>query len=223
MAYLGGISGLIIAKKWGGIKSLIGSAVTVFSIGLLCQGFGQSVYTYYLFHSNIAAPYPSLGDLGYFGTIPFYIYGAFLLSKVSGAKISLRSYGHKIQALIIPTIMLLVSYFLFLQDYTFDFSAPLKTFLDFGYPLGQAIYVSLAILAFTLSRKFLGGIMRKPILFLIAALVLQYLCDYIFLYQFNAGNWYVGGINDYMYLFSYFLMTISLIKMSVTFDNIKES
>jgi len=223
MAYLGGVSGLLIARKWGGSKSVLGRSVLAFSIGLLCQGFGQSVYTYYLFHFHIAAPYPSLGDLGYFGTIPFYIYGSILLAKVSGVKVSLKLYRSKIQALIIPVLMLLTGYFLFLRHYTFDFTAPIKTFLDFGYPLGQAVYVSIAILAFMLSRKILGGIMRKPILFLIYALILQFLSDYIFLYQFNAGNWYVGGINDFMYLSSYFLMTISLIQLGVTFDNIKKS
>ncbi len=223
MAYLGGISGLLISHKWGGLKSLLGRSVMAFSIGLLCQGFGQTVYTYYLFTQHIAAPYPSLGDLGYFGTIPFYVYGAVLLAKVSGVKISLKSYTYKLQALFIPILMLLISYVLFLREYVFDFSAPVKTFLDFGYPMGQAIYVSIAILTFVLSRNILGGIMRRPILFFLFALVLQYLCDYIFLYQFNAGNWYVGGINDFMYLTSYFLMTLALIYLGQTFNKIKDS
>jgi hypothetical protein len=223
MAYLGGVSGLFIARKWGGRRSILGRSILAFSLGLLCQGFGQSVYTFYLFSLNIAAPYPSLGDLGYFGTIPFYIYGAVLLSRVIGVKISLKLYSQKLQALLIPIIMLLLSYFLFLREYIFDFSAPIKTFLDFGYPTGQAIYVSLAILALTLSRKVLGGIMRLPIFFLLSALILQYLSDYIFLYQFNAGNWYVGGINDFMYLISYFLMTASLIQLGVAFEKIKNS
>lgn len=223
MAYLGGISGIFISKKWGGTKSFLGKSILAFSIGLLCQGFGQSVYTYYLFYWHIAAPYPSLGDLGYFGTIPFYIYGVVLLSHVIGTKVSLKSYKGKMLALIIPIGMLSIGYILFLRNYIFDFSAPVKIFLDFGYPFGQAIYVSIAILAFMFSRKVLGGIMRMPILFIIAALILQFLSDYIFLYQFNAGNWYVGGINDFMYLFSYFLMTISLIQLGIAFEKIKNS
>jgi len=223
LAYFGGITGLWIAHKWGGVKSLFGRAIMAFSLGLLCQGFGQTVYTYYLFKLKIEAPYPSLGDLGYFGTIPFYIYGAILLAKISGVKLTLKSYFSKIQAFIIPVVMLLISYFLFLRGYTFDSSAPVKTFLDFGYPLGQAIYVSIAILAFALSRKVLGGIMRQPIFFVLMALVIQYLADYIFLYQFNAEQWYVGGVNDFMYLFSYFLMTMSLIYIGVAFDKVRNS
>ncbi len=223
MAYIGGISGIFIARKWGGIKSFLGKSIFALSIGLLCQGFGQSVYTYYLFSQHIAAPYPSLGDLGYFGTIPFYIYGVILLSHISGIKLSLKSYRNKLLALIIPVAMLSICYFLFLQNYSFDFSTPLKTFLDFGYPLGQAIYVSIAILVFMFSKNVLSGIMRVPILFLITALILQFFSDYIFLFQFNAGNWYVGGINDFMYLLSYFLMAISLIQLGTVFDHIKNS
>ncbi len=82
--------------------------------------------------------------------------------------------------------------------------------LDFGYPLGQAIYVSLAILVAFLSRSTLGGVMRMPTLCLLYALVFQYFCDFTFLYQVQHGTWYVGGINDYMYFASYFFMTISL-------------
>ena len=223
MAYWGGFNGLLIAKKWGGVRSLVGRSILAFSLGLLCQGLGQSVYTFYLFHLHIEAPYPSLGDFGYFGTIPFYIYGVILLARISGVKISLKSYGKKIQALLIPLAMILISYFLFLRHYTFNFSVPVKTFLDFGYPLGQSIYVSLAILVFVFSKKILGGIMRLPILLLLIALVFQYLSDYIFLYQFNNEQWYVGGINDFMYLLSYFLMTTSLIYIGHVFSKIQET
>ena len=223
MAYWGGINGLLIARKWGGFKSILGRALLAFSIGLLCQGFGQSVYTFYLFYLGIEAPYPSLGDLGYFGTIPFYIYGVVLLARVIGVRVSVQSYVKKMQAVLIPVVMLVVSYVLFLRYYEFDFSTPIKTFLDFGYPLGQAIYVSLAILALLLSRNVLGGMMRYPILILLIALVAQYLADYIFLYEFNKEEWYVGGLNDYMYLFSYFLMAVGIANVGVAFKRITQT
>lgn len=221
MAYLGGISGLLIAKKWGGRKSILGKSILAFSIGLLCQGFGQSVYTFYLFDLHIAAPYPSLGDIGYFGTIPFYIYGVILLAKVNNISVSLKSYIKKIQALLLPLAMLLISYFFFLKGYEFDWSNKLKIFLDFGYPFGQTIYVSIALLIFIFSRKILGGILRFPILFLLIALIAQYVSDFIFLYQNNAGSWYVAGVNDYLYLISYFLMTIAIVYIGNMFQQIR--
>ena len=99
----------------------------------------------------------------------------------------------------------------------------MKVFLDFGYPLGQAFYVSLAILTLILSRKVLGGIMKKPVILFLVALLMQYISDFSFLYEANRGTWIVGGFNDYIYLISYFLMTISLIYIASVFKQIKES
>ncbi len=221
LALLGAIYGFIIAKSWGGLKSTFGKALIFFSLGLLFQVFGQSVYSYYNLVARIEAPYPSIGDIGYFGSVIMYICGAFLLTKLAGSRISLRSLGNKFLALLIPLGILIASYLFFLRQYEFDFSYPLKVFLDFGYPLGQAFYVSLAILALILSRKVLGGIMRKPIIFFIAALLVQYFSDFNFLYQANQGAWYVGGIGDFLYSLSYLLMALSIIYTKEIFDHIR--
>lgn len=117
--------------------------------------------------------------------------------------------------------MLGVSYLFFLQGYEFDWSNKLKIFLDFGYPFGQAIYVSIAMLAFFFSRNFLGGVMKRPLWILMFALIFQYCADFMFLYQSNTDTWYVGGINDYLYFVSYFLMTLALIYIGSTFYKIK--
>ncbi len=216
MALLGGIWGIRISEKWGGIKSIMGRATLMFSLGLFAQAFGQLVYAYYSFYKHISVPYPSLGDVGYFGSIPLYIYGVILLGQASGVKLGLRSFKNKIQAVIIPIAMLILSYTLFLQEYEFDWSNPVKIFLDFGYPLTQAIYVSLAMLTYLLSKNVLGGIMKNKIFFILIALGVQFLSDYTFLYQSIRGIWSVGGFNDYMYLISYFVMTLALLQLRLT-------
>ena len=223
IAWYGAIMGLVIARRWGDYKSMVGQAVLAFSLGLLCQSFGQTAYSFYVYFWKIPIPYPSLGDFGFFGSIPFYMYGAYMLSKISGVKISLKLYGSKIQAIIVPAVLLGLSYFLFLKDYVFDWTQPVKTLLDFGYPLGQAVYVSIAILAFILSRKILGGIMRLPMLFFIAALIAQYLSDFVFLIQAQEGSFYPGGINDLMYAASYALMAIALCFIGDIHTKIKET
>lgn len=214
VALVGSIYGFIISRKWGGIKSVIGRAIIMFSLGLFAQEFGQLVYSYYNY-LNQTIPYPSLGDLGFFGSIPCYIYGVWLLAKASGVKVSLRSFGNKLQAFIIPIIMLCISYFIFMQGYKPDWTQPLKIFLDFGYPFGEAIYISFAFLAFLLSRKTLGGVMKYRVLIILLALLIQYLCDFTFLYQDNNNTFYPGGINDYMYLISYFAMSVGLLNLDV--------
>ncbi|MDQ3076305.1 MAG: hypothetical protein M3Q34_04230 [bacterium] len=224
MALYGAIVGVIISKKWGGYKSLLGKTTLVLSIGLFLQSFGQVYSSYYVYFNNVESPpYPGIGDIGFFGSVIFYIYGVILLSKLSGFSFSMKKVHNKISAFLISVIMLLASYFLFLKGYEFDWSNSLTIFLDFGYPLGQAFYVSIAILSLLVNRNVLGGILKKPIIFLICALIFQSLSDFIFLNQFINGTWYVGGINDFMYLISYFIMTISLVQIGKAFDKINNS
>jgi hypothetical protein len=90
-------------------------------------------------------------------------------------------------------------------------------FLDFGYPLGQAIYVSLALLTYLLSTKTLGGIMKNKVLLILFALAVQYAADYNFLYQAYAETWSVSGYGDVIYLFAYFLMAVGLLQLKATF------
>jgi hypothetical protein len=221
LALCGACWGISISQKWGGVKSILGKAIIMFSLGLLGQVFGQVVYAYYAFYQHIAVPYPSLGDIGYFGSIPLYIYGVLLLAQASGVKIRLKSFRNQIQAVIIPILMLCIGYFLFLKGYKFDFGNPIKIFLDFGYPFGQAIYISLALLTYLLSKGILGGIMKSKILFILFALFIQFLSDYTFLYQSSNGTWVAGGINDYMYLFAYLLMTLGILQFETVLSKLR--
>jgi len=223
MALWGVVWGLVIAQKWGGFKSVMGRAILFFSFGLLAQEFGQLAYSYYYYVRQIEVPYPSWGDLGYFGSIPLYIYAITLLAKASGLEISLQSFKPRLQAIIIPLCILIASYFIFLPSYVFDWSKPLNIILDFGYPLGEATYISLALVTYLLSRKILGGIMKNKIFFILFALFLQYLADFTFLYQANNQSWTAGGINDYMYLTAYFIMTLGLLQLNIVLVKLKQT
>jgi hypothetical protein len=224
LALYGGIIGTFISYKWGGHRSLLGRVILAFSIGLFLQCFGQTYSSYYVFHYHVESPsYPGIGDFGFFGSVIAYIYGALALSKVSGIGVSLKKIQNKAWALLIPVIILVASYLFFLKGYEFDFSQKIKIMLDFGYPFGQAFYVSIAILALIMSKNVLGGVMKRPMLLLIFALLFQYFSDFFFLYQANAGTWYVGNINDYLYCASYFIMTISLIQIGKAFYKIQNS
>lgn len=223
MCYWGGIIGLLISSRWGGFKSLVGKAIIAFSAGLLFQGFGQSVYTYYLFYAHIQAPYPSLGDVGFFGTIIFYFIGVYFLTKLSAVRSILRFVRSKVLFILIPIAILVAQYFLILKNYNFDFSNKIKIFLDFGYPFGDALIISVAILAFLLSKNFLGGLMKKPTLYIIFALFIQYVADIYFFYQADLGTFYAGGITDFLYFFSYTFMTLTLISMGSVYNHIQET
>jgi hypothetical protein len=221
IALWGGIWGLFISRAWGGYKSLMGKAIIMFSLGLFAQEFGQCAYTFYIFILHVDVPYPSIGDIGFFGTIPFYVYGAYLLAKVSGVKISLKSFRSKLQALAIPVVMVGVAYALFLRNYSIDLSHPLETFLNFGYPFGQAIYISIGILTYSLTRDMLGGIMKRRVLFLILAFGAQFLADYAFI--FFSDKYFPGSILDYLYAGSYFLMALGLFQLQDVANKLKAS
>lgn len=225
LSLLGGVVGWIFAKKWGGFKSILGKSLMMFSWGLLAQFLGQLLYNYYIYYLGIEEPYPSIGDLSYFASVIFYIIGVYYLAKVSGMKLALKTIKGKMLAFGVPIIVLLLSYILLLRGYDFSEASPVLLFFDFGWPIGQAIYVSIAILALFISKNILGGMMRKPIMILILALISQYLADFAFSYQFsvNPDSTYVGDFLDYLYFVSYFFMTVSLFSIGNMFYKVQES
>lgn len=223
MALLGGLWGLKIAFDWGGEKSVVGRLLIAFGFGLLLQTFGQSVFSVYNLFLQYEIPYPSLADVGFFGSIAFYIYGAVMLASASGVRFSLKTLRSRPCVVAIPVIMILVPYFLFLQGYDFKNAGIIQSVLDFGYPIGQAIYVSAALLTYLLTLKTLGGVMKHRVLFILLALVVQYLADFNFLYQASAGNWGVSGYGDLIYLVAYFFMTLGIIQMQTKFVMASES
>lgn len=221
LALFGGLAGISAARKWGGFKSLIGKSIYFLCFGLLAQALGQIIYSVYFYVFKQDVPYPSLGDIAYFGSVIIYIYAAILFTDATGIKNTIRQNKYKLVAVLVPFVLLSASYWVFLYHHQYDWSHPLTAFLDFGYPMGQAIYISLAVIAYLLSRKTLGGLMRPAILLTIFALLVQYLADFSFLYRQSRGTWVAGGYSDYTYLVAYFLMTISLLKFKNIYHNIQ--
>lgn len=222
VALFGGLWGVRIANRWGGLKSYMGRSILMFSLGLLAQEFGQIAYFFYIYVLKVDVPYPSIGDIGYVSTIVFYILGIYYLARVAGTPLSLKNFRRKIELVVVPLFILGFAYMLFLKGYQFDFTKPLTIVLDFGYPLGDAVYVSLTIMTFFLCKSVLGGIMRNKILFILFALVLQFLSDYTFLYQAHRDIWYPGGINDYLYLLSYAAMAFGILQLNTVLVKLKE-
>lgn len=211
IALIGGVNGLLVSRKWGGYKSLMGRGIIFLSFGLLSYWFGQVVWSYYNLVLKVEVPYPSIADIGYFSAILFYIVGMYEFAKVSGARLTLNKLKGKFIAFVIPVSMLAISYFLFLQNIIPDFSNPIKTFLDFGSPVGYAIVISMALTAYFLTKGVLGGKMKNRILLIIFALIVQNITDNTFLYQAGAGIYYNAGINDLMFATSFTIMSLGLI------------
>ncbi len=221
VALMGAIIGFMAARKWGGRKTVLGKALLLFSLSLFAQEAGQLIYTYYIYGAKTQIPYPSWGDVAYFGSVLLYISAAFYLAKTVGLKFSLRNGKYRAIAVLVPAILVSVSYAVLLYHHHYDTSKPLTVFLDAGYPIGEAIYISIGIAAYLLSRKMLGGIMKSAILLVIFALVVQYISDFTFVYQSNRGTWLAGRINDLSYLTAYFLMTTAMIRFIVVYKKLR--
>lgn len=215
IAFNGGFYSIYVSvKKWGGWSSVLGRGLIFLPLGLISQAFGLQVWTYYNVIAHVEVPYPSLADIGYFALIPAYTLGALMFAQASGGKFSLRSFKGKLFAFIIPALGLFLAYALFVKDIGFDPSNLLKTFLDFGYPLGEILPVSIALFTLTLSRNLLGGTMKSRVLYLVAAFVFQFLTEYAFLYTAGKQTYVNGGWNDIMYATSYMIMSLGLISFS---------
>ncbi len=221
MAIIGGVYGLTISHKWGGLKSLLGRAIIAFSFGLLLQVFGQVVYTYMSDILLIDIPYPSIGDIGYFGSVIAYIYGSILFAKVCGITFTLKSLTNKAEAFLFPVIIIFYTYFVFLSDYIFDFSNILRIILDFGYPFGQSFYLSITLLTFFLTRKILGGKMRTKVMLIFFSLLIQYLADFNFLFQNSRGTWSYAGYGDLLYFIAYLFMALSIFQLNSVHSELK--
>lgn len=215
VALVGGVYGLIAARSWGFFKSHFGKAVIFLALGLLFQEFGQLAFSYAFSIKHVELPYPSIADAGYFGSIFMYILGAFYLMRGLGIGNLLKKSPAKLAfGISVPLVVLGVCYSLFLRGYDATGMGSLTVFLDFGYPLGQAFYVSLALVTLLSLGKMLGGVMKAPVLLLLLAFVLQYAADFNFLYQSHQGTWTLLGYGDYLYLLSYFAMGASLVSLN---------
>ena len=220
--FIGGIVGLIASNWWGGLKSFFGRALFFFSMGLLLQVFGQLAYSYYIMVLGVDIPYPSVGDIGFFGSIPAYILGAINLAKASGSDYVLKtSLAQRLFALFLPLAMLLLSAYLFLAGVNLSEGVHPSVLLDLGYPLGQSIYVAIIIIAFFSSRSVLGGVLKKHVRLLMFGLFAQYIADFVFLYRAQRDQYIAGGPSDMLYLCAYFLIGMGLSGFISAYSSIK--
>lgn len=221
VALIGSIVGFVAMKRWGGTKTVLGKALLFFSLGLFAQEAGQLVSSYYTQIAKVALPYPSLGDVAYFGSVLLYCCAAIFLSKVAGVGFSLKKSVYKVIAVVVPLVMLIFSYSLLLHNHQYDTTKPLTVFLDAGYPIVQASYVSIAIVAYLLSRKIMGGIMRAGFVLVVLALFVQYVSDFTFIYQSHRSTYVPGKFDDLFYLIAYFTMTTAMIKFLVIHNRLR--
>jgi hypothetical protein len=211
IALFGGIFGLLVARSWGYLKSLVGISITLLSLGLLCQFLGQLSYSILFYAYGIENAYPAFGEVFFVLSVPLYIFGSYYIAKAAGFDSSLERVRNRVVASATPVLVLIFSYVFFLRTYDFSSNPLLNTIIEIYYPLGQSFFLSVSLVAFFTTREFLGGIMRKPVLMILLALVFQYLADSMFIYETNHEIWQAGSFSALIFVLSYSLMAFALV------------
>ena len=213
MAVWGVWFGFKALQRWGGTKERIGKSILLFVLGLLFQIFGQIIFGIYINFFGIEVPYPSFADIAYFGSVILYILAAIQLGKGFGISYDFKKIQGKAWLITIFISLSILGVLALGGDYAIDQQHLGQTILDFAYPLGEALFVTLVIL---LLRTHAGNqnILRIKIgLPILYALVAQYAADSVFAYQASQGLWRDGVASELIYLSAYFLMTSALIRL----------
>jgi hypothetical protein len=132
---------------------------------------------------------------------------------------------------VVPASVLIVTYKTFFSGYERCFedpdtlhkvcSTPLTAFLDFAYPIGGAIYVSVAAVVLVLSFKVLGGIMKSKITILLLGLLIQYSAEVNYLYLTYHDKLVLGKLNDLLYMTAYFVIAVSIINIGAVIEKLR--
>lgn len=209
---LGGLLAIPLAKQWGLLKSAVGKAILFLALGLCSWGVGTLIFAYYNLVLQVEVPYPSLADAAYVISWPLWGIGIVSLSRATGAHFGLRKKGGKAILLVVPLIVIALSYYFLatvarggaLTDLAEE---GLKVFFDLAYPIGDVVILTLATVIYGLSYKYFGGKYRYAIYLILAAFVLNYLADFSFSYTTTVETFYVAGWVDLIFLATMFALS----------------
>jgi len=203
------VFGFMNMKKWGGLGSYVGKSCFYLSLGLLTWGIGTLTFAYYNISLQIEVPYPSLADLFYIVSWPLWIMGMINLSRATGVRFQLKTILGRITLFLIPAITSVISYYLLVvvaRDGVLIYESEnlLKTFFDLAYPVGDLAILTMALLVYGLSYKFLGGFFKGSILFILIGFILNYSADFSFVYTVTKETFFVANWVDLVYTFAFF-------------------
>jgi hypothetical protein len=214
ISFIGGIFGIIISKGWGRFKSAIGKGVFYVGAGLVSWGIGGYIWSFYNFVLHQSVPYPSLSDLGFVGAVPLWMMGVWYMSKATGVKYGLKNNFGKFSLIVFPIISLLVSYYLLVTvaraGTITQGGGFLKVIFDFAYPLSDVVILTIALLVYGLSFKYLGGRFKWPVIITLIGFLVEYFADFSFSYTTTINTYFNGSYPDMLFTTSLFLMSFGI-------------
>ncbi|HSW96758.1 MAG TPA: hypothetical protein VLF89_02955 [Candidatus Saccharimonadales bacterium] len=211
---LGGGLGLFRSKDWGFLKSVLGKALFFFSLGLITWGIGECIWSYYTIFLKVEIPYPSWSDAGFIISWPLWAIGVYHLSHATGAKYGLKRTPGQLFLFILPILIAIISYYLLVivarSGSITSGGGPLKIFFDLAYPIGDAIVLTIALLVYGLSFKYLGGRFKWPVIITLFGFIFNYAADFGFSYTTTVGTFYNGGLVDLLFTTAMFVLSFGI-------------
>ncbi|MDO8590797.1 MAG: hypothetical protein Q7R65_02350 [bacterium] len=218
--------GFANARQWGGFKSAMGKAVNLLSIGLLTWGIGTVIFGYYNIVLQIPVPYPSLADAFYIISWPLWAVGMIYLSRATGAQFQLSTLLGRSMLFLIPILTIIGSYYVLIivaRQGTLGLTEDLLTdFFDLAYPIGDIVILTIALLIFGLSFKYLGGFFKWACIIILAGFVLNYIGDFSFVYLTTQGTYFVADWVDLIYTVAFFCLSFGVTLMDPRSYNTNE-
>ncbi len=203
---MGGVAGLYYRKRLP-INAPLYNAIVCLSYGLIMWATAAFIWGYYNIFLHIDSPYPSIADIFYLAFTLFASMGVLNLLHGIKAPISPKN-------IIESTIIMIFTYItivIVIAQPTITSDTPiLTTFLNFIYPLSDAFIFSFALIAVNVTG---GDKISKPLMFLLAGLLLQVVADLLFSYRTINGTYWNGDMSDMVFCASGFILSASIISL----------
>ena len=226
IALVGGTLGIFCSSLWGGNSSRIGSGLTYLSLGLISQFIFQISYTFYYFVLGIENPYPSVGDL-------FYVLGNlfFLLGIIKLFTVLYRQNNVSISNTILSLLLafaLITTYVLLYIKYVYSPSvfeinsseSIIVLFIDSITLLINIAMFYLLTTSMVTSIKYMGGVLRTPVLILLTSVLLFYIADIEYTLSDALGRWKPAGIDDLLLFLAYSAVGYGVIKFKKAYEKL---
>jgi hypothetical protein len=212
----GGIAAIKGYREWGGLSTILGRAILFMGVGLFFWGCGEAVWAYYNFFQNLDIPYPSIADFFFAPSVLCYTIGAIFLARTTGVRFSLKNLPGKIFTTLTTAALITAVYYLFVAlsndgQLFSDKDSFVKSILDIGYPLGDALSLAVSMVVAGLSFKYLGGLYKSEVLFILFGLATMFAAHSYFSFTTTAGTSYNGDIGDLLFTFAVFFLSYGLL------------
>lgn len=216
MPFLGGIAAIRGYREWGGLSTILGKAILFLGLGLFMWGFGKIAWVYYAAIPGIQNA--SLPDWFFAPSVFLYTIGTIYLSLTTGIRLSLKFTSGRVFAVVTPIIVFILAYYVLIsvpqpsvETVIANKDALLQSIFNVAYPIGDAVSLAVAAVVAGLSFRYLGGLYKTEIVFILAGLAGMFAADSYFAYTSLSGTAQIGGTGDLIYTFALFLLTCGLL------------